>query len=229
MYRDDDGNAFIRFQGLDIAMPVDIGNGVAIPDVTTSLLADLADPASAIAQAVGRTPRPHPISGRFYGYRSTFGGLRSASAMAANTLTGGPMSVPVDTVIDQIALSITTGAAGGSLIKLMLYDSTADGLPGALLEESGGLAADGIAVITYSVSRTLTGGHLYYVYAVTNGMPTVEATGAHGASIFGGTGANDVGSRMSITTAHTYGAAPDPFGAPGSYGLFVPNVVVRTV
>jgi hypothetical protein len=174
-------------------------------------------------------PKIAPITGRYYGYRHAYGQSTTTLALTADLLYGVPFFVHSPLTADQIALNITTAAAGGKLIRLGLYGATAAGQPGALIVASGALAADPGAVpdpVAATIAAALVPGRLYYLALVTDGTPTVTAV-AGTMNQFGQTTAADANSRSCVQRTFTYAALPDPWGTPSANPASVPNIVVR--
>jgi hypothetical protein len=65
---------------------------------------------------------------------------------AAGTLTLAPIDIPSGVTLAKLAAEITTLAAS-SLLRLGIYHSDADGLPGALLAEAGTVSGAAVAVV----------------------------------------------------------------------------------
>jgi hypothetical protein len=93
-------------------------------------------------------------SGAYYGPMAS----ATANAGFANRITCVPLFLPKPTLIDRIAFRIVTGGAAGSLVRLGVYSSGANGLPDALLHDFG--TVDGTVpatVVSITVSETLQG------------------------------------------------------------------------
>ena len=98
---------------------------------------------------------------------------QASSATQANRISCIPMFLPRPTPIDRIALRISAGGAAGSLVRLGIYASTANGLPGALLHDFGtvdGTVLGNPAEIT--VSATLQG-FIWLAARFNDNSPTV--------------------------------------------------------
>jgi len=109
-------------------------------------------------------------AGSYYGSDTAV----SASASAlTNRITAIPMFFPKPTPIDRVAFRITAGGSAGSLVRLGVYASTSDGLPGVLLHDFGtvdGTVAAAINEITVSVTLE---GFVWLAARVNAESPTV--------------------------------------------------------
>lgn len=159
-----------------------------------------------------------------------------AFPVTANRLYAVPFFVPATTTVDALAFENTGTGDSGDDARLGIYDSTTNGLPGVLLDETGEIALDAnrdvrvgatggdvilssttkywIAMVMNGPSSILTsqvGGTVPIDFGYTRtGLPAWNA----GAPIFNGT--NYV---PGLYKSHTYGALPDPFGTPAGADL----------
>jgi hypothetical protein len=173
------------------------------------------------------TPPIAPISGRYYSHRSAYYTTTTTLPMTANVFYAAPFFVTAPMTADRIALNITVAAAGGKLLRIGIYAATAAGLPGALLVDSGALAADAIATVQATISQALVPGTLYYLAAVTDGTPSVTGSSAF-FSPYGGLDATDV-TRQTLSRSFTFAALPNPWGTANIWGAVAPHVALRAV
>lgn len=172
-------------------------------------------------------PKIVPITQRYYGPLSTYGGTAQALAVSANTLYAAPFYLPATAAMDQLAVNVTIAGAGGGLLRIGLYGATAAGLPGDLLDASGALAADAPGAKTFTIARTLVAGQLYYVAIVSDVAPSVSGAFLAGRPF--GMGDSGTGAISALSRAFAYGALPAAWGTPSAYGTTAPNVVVKAV
>lgn len=130
-------------------------------------------------------------------------------ALSANNLRYAPILVETPIVIDQLVCEITTASAGGTTVRMAIYAADTDWQPGALIVDSGTVAADAIAVKTASVAVVLSPGR--YLTAInTDSTPTLRRL-IGGSNLFGihpNIGANPLISQFGLAVA--YGAFLNP-------------------
>lgn len=110
-------------------------------------------------------------------------------AGAANRIELYPYIPQVSHSIDRISCYVTTGVASAQ-VKLLIYDSDANGYPGALIFESGALAAattNAIAEATISPSQAFVAGHVYWVGVRHSSTSTLRAVALGSCPAFGTT------------------------------------------
>lgn len=172
-------------------------------------------------------PKIAMVSGRYYGYRSFYGGTATTNAISANVHSANPFIVPKSGTFDRIAVNVTaTGTA--TLMRLGVYSATAAGIPDALLLDSGALDPSGTGIKEATISLALVAGNLYYFTLVANGSLTVTAITTNAAA-FGNADASDTAGRSHLTSTHAYAALPATYGAITSYGQLCPHIVMRAV
>jgi hypothetical protein len=163
-------------------------------------------------------------SGFYYGPDSA----ASASTALANRVTAIPMFFPKPTAIDRIAFRISAGGAAGSLVRLGVYASTSDGLPGALLHDFGtvdGTITANPAEITVSVTLE---GFVWFAARVNDESPTVIVASAAALWAPKNTGmtVHTVGFRSAVQTSGD--TLVDPFPLSGATeGTSAINIRVR--
>ncbi|HEX6912590.1 MAG TPA: hypothetical protein VF142_19445 [Longimicrobium sp.] len=106
-------------------------------------------------------------------YQSQFISQRGKDALAANTATAAPFVVPRATAFDQLALEVTTSAAGAT-VRLGVYADDGDGRPGALVLDAGTVDASSIGLKTRAAAFTLQPGLYWLVAAARGGSPTTR-------------------------------------------------------
>lgn len=117
---------------------------------------------------------------------------QALTALAATTLAGAanrielyPYIPQVSFSIDRISCYVTTGVAAAQ-VKLVIYDSDANGYPGALLYESAALAAATTnAIAEATMSQAFVAGHIYWVGVRHSSTSTLRAIALGAAPAFG--------------------------------------------
>lgn len=107
-------------------------------------------------------------TGRFYGPLSTISGYATPTGAGAtqNRLFGTPVYIPQNGTFNAAGIEITTAAAGGT-VRLGIYASLANGLPGALVADFGTIDATVVGFRSVPISLTLQRGS-YWIAGVTN-------------------------------------------------------------
>jgi len=151
-------------------------------------------------------------------------------AMTANRLYAIPFLCSEPLKIDQIAINVTTLAAGSA--RLGVYADDRLIRPGRLVLDAGEVDTGATGVKTLSVTLDLLRKQLYWLAIVANAAPTVRAPAAGSCyPIYGVDSSLGTAVGTHIYRAFTYGALPDPFGTPPftiGIGSF-PAVFVRIV
>lgn len=182
-----------------------------------------------VAQRGVIVPKIATISGRYYSYRSCFGGTHTTAAMTANVLTACRFYASAAFTADRISLNVSVAGAGGTTLRLGLY--TADpttGLPAALLVDSGAIACDSTGAKTATISQAIVAGQGYWLALSTDGTPTVFCT-TPTVQNFGAIDATDGIFRDTITRAFTHAALPASWGTPSGYSTVNPFITLRAV
>jgi hypothetical protein len=138
-------------------------------------------------------------------------------AITANRLYAYPLFIARNLTIDRIAMEVATAGAGGTKVRLGIYNGDGTNLyPGSLLLDAGEVAVDSTGIKTITISQALTKG-LYWVAMVSDGTPTVKANSNVTRSYWMGIrGTSYSYHQQGWYVAHTYGALPDPFTAGGT-------------
>lgn len=95
----------------------------------------------------------------------------STTPLTVGSLEYEPFIVPFVRSFDRIAIMITSAAAAGKLVRLALYAATTTWQPGALIVDSGNLAADSTGIKEATISITLQPGR-YLKAKLSDGTPT---------------------------------------------------------
>lgn len=130
------------------------------------------DPRRVLAEPI---PGIIHLPGNFYDCSAVLGSSAAASAVAitANGDFAQPFRAFSRNGYDRISINVTTGAAGGKLGRMAVYTMGADGLPGALLVDSGTFPADAITDETITVVVPTIFGDWYWTVLNSDGTPTV--------------------------------------------------------
>jgi hypothetical protein len=133
---------------------------------------------------------------------------------AINTLYAWRFWQPFDMVFDQIACEVNTAQTSAQL-RIGMYAPDADGMPGALLVDSGILDASTTGTKTSAISGNLElKGPQAYWAAVVADVASVALKGRGSGSSLPVylTGPSGTQARNWVSVSHTFGALPDPFG-----------------
>ena len=124
--------------------------------------------------------------------------------------------VPRGVKIDRLAVNVTTLQAA-SLVRMGLYESQADGTPGALIVDGGTVDSSTTGAKTVTVDVTLKPG-LYWC-AWEYDVASVGLRGRNAASALSLAWTSTLGTEPNgiLFVTHTFGALPDPFGTPSTY------------
>jgi hypothetical protein len=133
--------------------------------------------------------------------------LAGTRLLSANTLYYIPFPCMRTTTFDRI--QSYCGASGHS-IRMGIYESGSDGLPGALLLDAGAATAPvASTALTITISQALVGGTLYWLGLVSDSAATVVKCSPIGSQAFGLASAMGTGGNQAvISQSHTYGALP---------------------
>lgn len=155
------------------------------------------------------------VAGRFYGPIGTL--AATGLALATGTLWAVLVYVPYPVSITKIGCGLQTNP-GGVNFRCGLYADSA-GFPGALLADSGVIAANAFAIKTATISSLPLTAGLYWGAVAVSANLTVQGSsntnpGINNAMGWDQTGTTAVGySLCRLTAAFTFGAMPSPFGA----------------
>lgn len=154
----------------------------------------------------------------------------TTAAMAANTIYAMKLKIPRNLIITRVFCETTTAAGAGKLIRHGLYTVGADGLPAVLLYDTGNLAADAAAGdIGANIAMTLPYDEIWAA-TISDGTPTLRSYLMERTPQFMGwrTVVTNVTREVNVAKTQTFGALPDPFGTPTSYGSSPFRVGVKT-
>jgi len=159
---------------------------------------------------------PVRVSGTLF-TPAVVGATYAALAAVAGRIDFVPIRMEVDTKIDRLEADVTVVAAG-ALFRLGLFDSLADGMPGALLHQVDGLDASVRANnVGGAVSHTLLAGQTYWLAFQCSGTASFRAhTGAGLVVVFDGTTVPQMHLRLSTTYAAGFTDNPAATGGNGA-------------
>lgn len=118
------------------------------------------------------------ITGNFYDAATVLGITANAAGLAigaAGVDRLQPFRALARNGYDRIAINVTVAGAGGTLGRMAVYTMGADGLPAALVVDSGTFPLDGAADQTITVAIPTTFGQWYWTAINVNGTPTLLA------------------------------------------------------
>jgi hypothetical protein len=150
-------------------------------------------------------------------------------ATGANRMELYPFVVNHDFEIDLMGVAVSAAVAA-SLVKLVIYDSDANGWPDALLYEGGDLDCSTTGYKSESLSFTFLKGVPYWVGMRTNANPTLRTTPLGNNKIIGGivNGSNGTSYYTAIRRTVTYAnAAPDPWVFTSSELINLTQISIR--
>lgn len=108
----------------------------------------------------------------------TLPGVCPSGTVGSAVLTAGqdrfmPILVETPITLDQLALEVTSAGAGGTTLRMAIYNADGSWQPTTLVVDAGTVAADGNGVKTATISTTLAPGR--YLLAVnSDGTPTLR-------------------------------------------------------
>lgn len=156
-------------------------------------------------------------SGRWWDYGCAYPTTTGTQLLITGTIYAQKLKIPRGLAITKIFAEIATGGAAGKLIRLGLYTVGADGLPDALLADTGSLAADVTGEIGASSSLVLPYDEVWTA-ALSDGAPTLRAYVTDRSPQFmGWSSATATTRETALTKTQAYGALPATFGTPTSY------------
>ena len=149
----------------------------------------------------------------------------TTGAPTANVLRAFPLVAPRrGGTIDRIAINVTTAVAGNAIVGI--YDSLdhpSKLYPGRLLEGSSSISTGSTGIKSLALSRSLTGGALYWLVHVGSAAPTLRCCPVGAMSPILGLGsALGTAPSVGISVAHTFAALPAIFPIGGAYITAVP-------
>jgi len=178
---------------------------------------------AAVWQSLGTTPTGNPWQvGNFYGIPL---GVTPVSLLTITaTLYAYPILIPNTVTVKSLNLSVITGQTGGAA-HIGLYADNGNGYPGALIQDSGALAATATAVVTKGSLTTAIPAGLYWgasIFTASSTMPSVagstvaytnELTHQLGSDTAAHLLATSAETSNGLSVAGTYGALPATFTA----------------
>lgn len=153
----------------------------------------------------------------------------AALALTANTVRYAPFLVSTPITLDQLACEVTGPGAGGTTIRMGIYNADMSWQPTSLVVDAGTVTADSNAIKTASINQTLQPGR--YLFAInSDGAPTMR-------TLVGGTrfagyqlGANAMINRLTVAQAYAaFPGAGTAITAPGAGTSAIPHMVVGRV
>ncbi len=159
---------------------------------------------------------PSLISGRYFLGLNGIPGTSAFTNSNTDRLWASAFTVPRAMSIDRLAIEVTTLQAA-SLMRLGLYTSKANTEPGDLIVDGGTVDTSTTGVKEATVDVALQPGLYWTVWEQDTASIGLRARGASsgGASLGWSTPGNQPQAILYVT--HTFGALPDPFGAPTGY------------
>ncbi len=155
----------------------------------------------------------------------------ASQTMVANRLSCVPHYFPRDTVIDKVAIEVTTGSAGNG--RVGIYENRDDFYPGNLIYDSGDMDVTNIAVLSKDAPMQLPGGKVYWFAAVTSSTPVVRSCSpGTKASIFGTSSAFGAATSSALyTLMGVYGPLPAQFPVNPTLllGISMPGIAFRVI
>jgi len=150
----------------------------------------------------------------------------TTGALTANRLYAIPFVVSKRTVLDRIAINVTTAGTGNA--RLGIYEDLGT-YPSKLLLDAGAISIATTGVKSVTISHVLTNG-LKWLVIVSNGTPTIRSFAVASLSPVLGYG-NTLGTapNLGLYTAFTYAALPASFPASPTMitAVPIPAVFVR--
>ena len=151
------------------------------------------------------------VSNWFYD-NNPHGGVATLAG-AANRMELAPYYTSVPISINQIGCAVSTAVAG-SLFKILIYGTGADGWPGAKLYESADISGATAAYAFATLSFTFVPGRMYWLGVRHSSTPTLRTVAVANAFNLGlGSAGNGTTQLTVLRRTLTYAtAAPDPWG-----------------
>lgn len=170
------------------------------------------------------------VAGRFYGVPD--GATLAAFLTVTGTQYAYPVYIPNAVTVASLNLSVTTGQTGGAG-HIGIYADNGAGYPGALVVDSGALAATSTAVSTYTPaagSLVLPAGLYWFssIFTASGTFPSVIAgTAIYGQGLNSSLGSDTAAHALAtsgqavtgISVAATYGALAATFPAGATLAL----------
>jgi hypothetical protein len=168
------------------------------------------------------------VTGRYYG---GWGGaqLTGGAFAAVDTLVHVPFYAIEGETFDRIGINVTTLQASG-LARLGIYESAADGTPGALVLDAGTVDCSTTGAKEITISQALTADTWYWLAIVLNNgsIGATRYSADEHALNYGFPNLTDAGPAWRYEEAHTFGALPDPSTAvAAAQNLNMPRIMLR--
>lgn len=120
-----------------------------------------------------------PITGRYYvGHDQS---LAAGKAVTSPETVFIPITFPIDVTADRISLFVSTAVAL-STVRLGIYSSRTDGLPGLLLLDAGTIDSSSTGLKEIVISQVLKGGYTYWL-ALNGSTSGIAAWGPGGTNV----------------------------------------------
>lgn len=132
----------------------------------------------------------------------------STAAQVADRVTIAPFVVRHAITIDQLGCSISTIVAGAT-VKLVIYDSDAQGRPTTILRETAAIDANSTAATRFAAiaALTLQPGKIYWLGLRSSSTATIRTVNAAAAFVLSSTNAATPVQQTSLTKTETYATA----------------------
>lgn len=150
----------------------------------------------------------------------------TSQARSANILYAVPIFIPGTYTFDRITCAIGTGGAGGTMLRMGIYDLGANGLPDALVLDAGETSAVTTGERAITINQQLTE-DWYWLAWISSGAPTTYGFTASDIAILGNSALNTTTKPYALSVAQAYGALPDPFTASPTLGTTGPKIGLR--
>ena len=150
-----------------------------------------------------------PVTGKYLA-GSTIANPSSETAEIADRLTAGPFLLRQDTIVDRIGVHVLTSQVSAST-RLGIYESLANGLPGALILDAGTVDTSITGFKEITINQALLGSR-YYWTAFVQSVSNVGLRSRQSGVSLGYSGGGDNAAIASVKRDFTFAALPDPFG-----------------
>ncbi len=163
-------------------------------------------------------------------YRPMLFSLSGSPQPANGTMYGFAFDLAGNQKIDRIGTEVTTAGGTGSVVRLGLYDSDGNGLPGNLISDAGTVASATTGGKEATVAITIKKGGRYWAVVVPQGAPSPNPIfrGLQGQFQVGATsypiGASTLGG---YTLTGVTGALPSTWSSVTATTGAAPEVVLR--
>jgi hypothetical protein len=223
IYPGANGQAFIRFQGSDAAMAVDVQGGVAAPVLAEAGITGLIE-----QQAVVKRPI---VDSLYYDSSTVLSFTTTAAAVTANRLYVNPFLLTEDRYLERMAVRSSSGSGN---IRLGIYrasepSGSASPFPGALVVDLGSKAVSTDETFIADTANTFLAAGYYFLAAVFSGTPTMYQMNTYTASPLGIARDGFFSVNAHARVNHTFGALPDPIGAAAWNGGASPQIFIATL